>query len=353
MSNQSGSVEERLGCTLEHFLANRAEHPYCSPKPCWYCKKDGKVCKYKLDKAWGFYERDCVNCLEKGKHCDGKPPLVWSIRATVPGRTCWHHLMTTSLTPFNTERDKTPQLWRPKCEGCYNGRLRCKAEDRGGLVKYLRSQPHLLPTWDRLEKVYILPKTCEQIEKKEIEDLPQPSKAAWFRDPGFSVIGFGSSASSGLSTDGQSGGASTDQIAYGRSTHFSTSPSCSTNLSYVVSPSDSSSTAQTLHFWESDGARPAFGTEVSTPLDYPPWCPMTDGPPQQDITNSSMLSQVPKSQPDILDFGDVLDFLPLIQFQIAREKHTLLISRNLRKDRIDDTLPAVLPVISICNRINS
>jgi hypothetical protein len=286
MSNQSGSVEERLGCTLEHFLANRAEHPYCSSKLCWYCKKDGKVCKYKLDKAWGFYERDCVNCLEKGKHCDGKPPLVWSIRATVPGRTCWHHSMTISLTPFNTERDKTPQLWRPKCEGCYNGRLRCKVEGRDGLVGYLRRRPYLLPTWDRLEGAYILPETCDEMEEEEEEEIGD-GEDPWFRNPGFSVMDFGSSGSAHLCEAGNS-----------------------TNPYHVWSPTGSSSTARTPQFWESDGAGPAFGTEVSTPLDYPPWCPMTDGPPQQDITNSSMLSQVPKSQPEVLDFRDVLEFTP-------------------------------------------
>lgn len=311
MSNQSGSIEERLGCTLEHFLKNRAEHPYRSPKPCWYCEKNRKVCKYKLDQAWRFYEQDCVNCLEEGKYCDGKPPLVWSIPATVPGRTCYHHLTTISLTPFNTERDKTPQFWRPKCEGCYNQKLRCKVPDRYGLEEYLRSQSHLLPTWDRLEEVYVLPKTCDQIEIKEKEDLPQPSKAAWFRDPGFSVISFGSPGSLGLSTDGQTGGASTDQIAYGRSTHFSTSPGSSTNLSYVVSPSDSSSTARTLQFWESIGAGPASGTEVSTPLSDPLWDGMADGPPQQGIPNSSMPPQIVSgSQPEVLDFRDVLEFTP-------------------------------------------
>jgi hypothetical protein len=289
MSNQSGSVEERLGCTLEHFLANRAEHPYRSPKPCWYCEKNRKVCKYKLDKAWGFYEQDCVNCLEEGKYCDGEPPLVWSIRATVPGRNCWNHLThAISLTPFNTERDKTPQLWRPKCEGCYNGRLRCKAEDRGGLVDYLRSNPHLLPIWDRLEEAYILPKTCDQIEIGEIKDLPQPSEAAWFLHPGFSVMYFGNSGSSHLCEAGSW-----------------------TSSDHNWSPTGSSSTARTLQFWESDGAGSAAGTEVFTPLSDPLWDGMADGPPQQGIPNSSMLPQIVSgSQPEVLDFRDVLEFTP-------------------------------------------
>jgi hypothetical protein len=40
------------------------------------------------------------------------------------------------------------------------------------------------------------------------------------------------------------------------------------------------------------------------------------------------------------------------QYQIARGKHTLIVSRNPRKDRIDDTLPAVLPAILIRNRVD-
>lgn len=286
MSNQSGSVEERLGCTLEHFLANRAEHPYRSPKPCWYCEKNRKVCKYKLDQEWRFYERECDNCLKEGKHCNGEPPLVWSIRATVPGRNCWNHLThAISLTPFNTRYDISSLWWRTRCEGCYDQGLRCTAKDRDGLVDYLRSNPHLLPIWDGLEEVYILPKTCDQIEIGEIKDLPQLPEAAWFLLPGFSVMDFGSPGSADLCEAGNS-----------------------TNRYHVWSPTGSSSTARTLQFWESDGAGPAFGTEVSTPLSDPLWDGMAHGPPQQDIPDPSMLSQVDSgSQPGVLDFRDVLD----------------------------------------------
>jgi hypothetical protein len=151
-------------------------------------------------------------------------------------------------------------------------------------VDYLRSNPHLLPIWDRLEEAYILPKTCDQIGIGEIKDLPQTPEAAWFLHPGFSVIDFGSSGSSHLREAGNS-----------------------TNPYHVWSPTGSSSTARTLQFWESDGAGSASATEVSTPLDYPPWDPMADGPPQQDIPDPSMLSQVDSgSQPGVLDFRDVL-----------------------------------------------
>jgi hypothetical protein len=153
-------------------------------------------------------------------------------------------------------------------------------------VDYLRNNPHLLPIWDGLEEAYILPKTCDQIELGEIKDLPQPSEAAWFLHPGFSVIDFESSGSSHLCEAGNS-----------------------TNPYRVWSPTGSSSTARTLQFWESDGAGLASGTEVSTPLSDPLWDGMADGPPQQGIPKSSMLPQIVSgSQPEVLDFRDVLEF---------------------------------------------